>query len=265
MTLFAKVHIMHTGEVTFDRSLAFKELDIVPPVGIRGEAFQLRVPISSYFVEHPRGYVVIDAGWHEEIRTNPNEHLGEELCAFIRFRLPTGSSIREQLAAKHISPSEIDTVVISHLDVDHISGLQLLSGAKRFLVSQLEWQNHADASKAKWINDLPIETFSLEEIPHGPFQRGKDLFGDGLIYLVHTPGHTAGHLSVLIRVQKGWVLLASDVGYAERSWQELILPGFTVDDKQAMQSLQWVQQFSQRNDCILSIANHDPSVKPMIL
>jgi hypothetical protein len=71
-------------------------------------------------------------------------------------------------------------------------------------------------------------------------------------------------MSVLVRVKAGWVLLVSDVGYAEKSWKEQILPGNTVDDDLAYQSLQWVKEFSEREDCVAAIANHDPSVKPTV-
>jgi len=76
------------------------------------------------------------------------------------------------------------------------------------------------------FRDIYLEPFKLETIPFGPYNLGKYLFGDGLIYLVFTPGHTPGHLSVLLRVANGGLLLASDVGYAEKSWKELILPGY---------------------------------------
>ncbi|HZG17838.1 MAG TPA: N-acyl homoserine lactonase family protein [Candidatus Bathyarchaeia archaeon] len=261
MENFVKVHVMHTGSVKYDRALAFKELDAIPPVNQRGAAFQELVPVSCYLIEHPTGRVVVDAGWHEDIRTQPKEHFGEDLYQFIEYSLPEGSSVKEQLSARKIAPEDLDAVVITHLDEDHISGLQLLLGAKRFLVSQPEWKNAA-SYKEKWYKGITFEAFELEPIPFGPHLLGKDLFGDGLVYLVFTPGHTHGHVSVLARVEKGWLLLASDVGYAEKSWNEHILPGFTVDDHLALQSLQWVQQFSQRVDCVAAIANHDPSVRP---
>lgn len=261
MNDYAKVHVMHTGELTYDRALAFKELEVIPPVNRRGKAYQLKVPVSSYYIEHPRGRVVVDTGWHEDIRTNPKEHLGENIYQFIEYKLPAGSSVREQLALRNVAVEDIDAVVITHLDVDHISGLQLLNRAKRFLVSEPEWVNAA-AINEKWYGGIPFEAFQLDPIPFGPRQLGKDLFGDGLVYLVFTPGHTHGHISVLVRVQSGWVLLASDAGYAERSWKELILPGNTVNEHEALQTLQWVREFSQRADCVAAIANHDPAIRP---
>ncbi|MGG3625149.1 N-acyl homoserine lactonase family protein [Bacillus gobiensis] len=264
MRSYAKVHVLHAGELTYDQSLAFKELDVIPPVHHRSKEFQQKVPVSSYLIEHPQGNIVVDTGWHEDIRTNPKKHLGEEIYQFIEYKLPEGHSIKEQLAAKNLSPEDIHTVVITHLDVDHISGLKLLSKAERFLVSEPEWENHRDESKEKWYKGIDFEPVKLEKIPFGPHQLGKDLFGDSLVYLVFTPGHTAGHISVLVRVEAGWVLLVSDVGYAEKSWKEQILPGITVDDELAFQSLQWVKEFSELEDCVVAIANHDPNIQPTV-
>ncbi|WP_028778140.1 N-acyl homoserine lactonase family protein [Shimazuella kribbensis] len=264
MKSYAKIHVMHAGELTYDQSLAFKEMDSIPAVHQRGPEYQQKVPVSSYLIEHPKGNIVIDTGWHEDIRTNPKEHLGEDIYQFIEYKLPEGKSVREQLASKNIQTDQIDAVVITHLDVDHISGLPLLKNAKRFLVSAPEWENNQHESKEKWYKGIEFEPFQLEPIPFGPHQLGKDLFGDGLVYLVYTPGHTAGHISVLVRAEAGWVLLVSDVGYAEKSWKEKILPGNTVNDELAYQSLRWVNEFSQRNDVVATIANHDTKIKPTV-
>lgn len=155
MNDFVKVEVLHTGRLKYDRSLAFKELDSIPLVNQRGESFQSEVPLSSYLIEHPSGRrVVVDAGWHEDIRTRPEQHLGSDLWQFIEYDLPAGSSVREQLQERGLTPKDIDLVVISHLDVDHISGLGLLKGAGRFLVSQPEWE-FAAVSHEAWHREVP--------------------------------------------------------------------------------------------------------------
>ncbi|CRK82915.1 N-acyl homoserine lactonase AttM [Neobacillus massiliamazoniensis] len=144
--------------------------------------------------------------------------------------------------------------------MDHISGIHLLEGAKKFIVSEKEWNAAKDYQIAR-CKEIDFHPFSLQPIPFGPYQLGKDLFDDGLVYLVFTPGHTPGLISVLARVEDGWILLASDVGYSQESWNHSILPGYTSNDQQALESLEWVKTFSQREDCVAVIANHDPFVK----
>ncbi|MCH5585002.1 N-acyl homoserine lactonase family protein [Shimazuella sp. AN120528] len=261
MNNFVKVHVMHCGDVKVDRRLAYRDpdLDHIPFIGQRSEEYQPWLPVSCYLIEHPKGTVVIDAGWSEDVRTRPEVHLGHAY-KFCHPRLPSGQSISEQLASKGLTLKSIDYVVISHMDIDHISGIHLLADAKSFLVSEPEWNGAKSYQKAR-CEGVVFESFSLDPIPFGPYQLGKDLFGDGLVYLVFTPGHTAGLVSVVARVENGWLLLAADAGYSKESWNQLILPGNTSNEQQALQSLQWISDFSKRDDCVAVIANHDPSVK----
>jgi glyoxylase-like metal-dependent hydrolase (beta-lactamase superfamily II) len=258
MSIVTKVHIMHCGKVKVDRRLAYKstELADVPPVGERPEADQLLLPVSCYLIEHPEGNIVIDAGWSEDVRTDPERELGPYAYKYCHPDLPPGESIRERLKARNIAPEQIRYVLISHLDVDHISGIRLLEGAGSFIVSEPEWNGAKVHQKAR-CGGIPFEPVPLGPIPFGPLHLGKDLYDDGSIYLVLTPGHTDGLISVLARVEGGWVLLVSDAAYSEASWEELILPGYTSDDGLALRSLQWIREFSRRDDCLAVIANHD--------
>jgi N-acyl homoserine lactone hydrolase len=83
-----------------------------------------------------------------------------------------------------------------------------------------------------------------------PIRAGLDLYGDRSIYLVHTPGHSKGQISILVKTDNGWVLLASDVGYGKKAWEQGILPGLTINKEEAAQSLRWVGSFAQRCDCV---------------
>lgn len=60
----------------------------------------------------------------------------------------------------------------------------------------------------------------------------------------------------------GWVLLAGDVGYEPRSWEEHVFPGVTSDDADVDASLEWVREFAARDDCVAALANHDPTLSP---
>jgi N-acyl homoserine lactone hydrolase len=68
-----KVHVLNTGKVYIDRALAYKEktLHPIPFTGwLRGKTKKMWVPVSSYLIEHPKGLILVDTGWHEEIRFN---------------------------------------------------------------------------------------------------------------------------------------------------------------------------------------------------
>ena len=59
-----------------------------------------------------------------------------------------------------------------------------------------------------------------------------------------------------------FILLFSDGGYAKKSWQEMIPPGTALDEAQAFKSLQWIRQMSLDENCVESLANHDPDISP---
>ena len=265
-----KIHILHTGKVYIDKALAYKEKSLhpMPYTGwLRGDEKKIWVPVSSYLIEHPKGLILVDTGWHEEMRTNQKKHLGLLAYSMYRGELPEGESIINKLNTLGVKSNDIDFVLLTHLHSDHVSGLKHLLDAKKILTSALEWK--AANKKIGYIKKMwegaPIETFDLEDIPYGPFKKGLDLFGDGTLFLIHTPGHTDGMFSIMVRMDKGWMLLASDVGYSKESWTQMILPGVTTNKTYARQSLEWVRDFSNREDCIQVIANHDCTIKPQTI
>jgi hypothetical protein len=69
----------------------------------------------------------------------------------------------------------------------------------------------------------------------------------------------------MVATSDGWVLIVADVGYSQRSWKEFVLPGLTTNKGEASRSLQWVSEFSKRDDCRIVLANHDPEVTPHII
>lgn len=265
-----KVHVLHTGMVYIDRALAFKEQGMhpMPFTGwLRGKDKKMWVPVSSYLIEHPKGLILVDTGWHEDIRLKQKKHLGTLAHSMFKGYLPEGTSIAEKLQTMGVKNEDLDFVLLTHLHSDHVSGLRHVKDAKKILTSELEWkaaQKQIGYIKSMW-NGIRIDTFSLTNIPHGPYKKGYDLFGDGSLYLIHTPGHSDGMFSVLVKLQRGWLVLASDVGYGERSWKEIVLPGLTTDQKSAQISLEWLKDFSNRTDCIQVITNHDPKIKQGII
>ncbi|KAB1194654.1 MBL fold metallo-hydrolase [Haloferax sp. MBLA0076] len=260
------VHVFHTGAVNIDRALAFREQTRhpMPYTGwLRPKSKRMWVPVSAYLIDHPEGPVFVDTGWHSDIRTDQRGHLGFLSSTMYWGRLPAGQAVHEQLASLGVRPEDLEYVVMSHLHSDHASGLAHVRDAEHIVVSASEWDARNDFGYIPSMWDgIDVTPLDLTEIPFGPFKQGLDLFGDGLVYLVFTPGHSAGHVSVLTKTGAGWVLLAGDVGYAAKSWEGGILPGVTTNDRDMHASLTWVKDFATRDDCVAAFANHDPDVTP---
>ena len=256
-----KIDILHCGRAQTSISIPFFGKQTNP-----GE--KVWSPVSVYLIEHPKGLVLIDTGFHTDIRTNQEAYLGPIKNVIFEAELSEGTSIHEQLEQRGIKSSDIDFLVLSHLHSDHVSGLKLVKDAKKILVSDIEWND------AKRINNsylkfmwegVKIETFHFQPSSYGPEKLAFDLFGDDTIIFVSTPGHTNGLASTIIKSSLKFVLLCSDVGYEKKSWEQMILPGKMTNQQKAKTSLSWVKEMSLDNNCLEVIANHDGNVEPHII
>src|SRR5260370_7778893 len=79
----------------------------------------------------------------------------------------------------------------------------------------------------------------LKDHPVNLVQEDLDVFGDGSVMIVSTPGHTPGHQSCLVHISKtGWVLLTGDAVHLQENWDNLRIPYFaTIPPDQQSQSL----------------------------
>lgn len=265
-----KIHVLHTGRVRVDEALPFGgEVQSKNPLAytglFRSKKHQVWLPVSCYLIEHPKGNVLIDTGWGTAMRGNQRKHLGLLHYQINKGDLPAGQAIHEQLAQRGLKPEDLDYVVLSHLHSDHADGLHLVRQAKKIIVSQDEWLGaKADPKryvKKEW-DGISIDPFEFQPSTLGPKKRAFDLFGDGSIVFVHTPGHAVGLAATIISHNDEFVLLTSDVGYATKSWERLIMPGVRVDKQEVMASLKWVQQVAKDPRCRAAIANHDADVVP---
>lgn len=172
--------------------------------------------------------------------------------------------IDSKISALGLKDSDIDAVYFSHLDFDHTSGIPLVKNAKAFYASTEEKK---DAKKSKfryvdtWSGVVEIQTFDYKKSQIGPVGKSYDVFGDGKVLLINTPGHSQGLFSVKVSNAGKYLVLASDTVYTPESIRKKIIPGFTVDKTLARKSLNWICSCSEDRNCIFVAGNHDPSVK----
>jgi N-acyl homoserine lactone hydrolase len=168
-------------------------------------------PINVYVVEHRDGLVLFDTGQDRASVTDPGYFPGG-LNGKVYDRLATFEIAPEQtlpnlLTAAGYDIADVHTAVLSHLHQDHIGGLGQLSKA-RIVIADDEWKSMRRplAAARGYLRrhierpDLRWERIHYEGIdPIGPFDQGHDLFADGSLVLLPTPGHTPGSLSMLVR------------------------------------------------------------------
>ncbi|MDO4930974.1 MAG: N-acyl homoserine lactonase family protein [Bacteroidales bacterium] len=266
-----KVHVLHTGTVTVDIALPFKQktLNPIAYTGIfRSEKHQVTLPVSAYLIEHPQGLVLVDTGWGREIRDAQKTYLGAFHYKINKGVLPEGEAIDEQLLSMGIRTADLDYVVLTHLHSDHASGLKLVADAKHILTSREELEG-ANADKKRYIHHMwegvNIETFDFADSELGPQHKAYDLFGDGSIVFVWVPGHTKGLVTTLVMREGKYLMLTSDCGYARRSWEQMIMPGVCINRQQLHDALLWEKQMAASPNCIDALANHDADVTPTVI
>ncbi|TDE92684.1 N-acyl homoserine lactonase family protein [Occultella glacieicola] len=186
----------------------------------------IRVPIFAFLVEHPEhGRILVDTGInHDQAHRHREYYDGPLLRAAFdedEYELEQREHLVNRLAGLDLTPSDIDVVVLTHLHEDHLGGVRDLVGSRVF-VSREQWRArnlgifpYRRTPSLKGLGLQP-ELVGLDSGPFGSFAATQDLFGDGSVVLLPTPGHAPGHLSVLVR-GPGWDLLcAGDTLYTVR-------------------------------------------------
>ena len=91
---------------------------------------------------------------------------------------------------------------------------------------------------------------------------GYDLFGDGTLKMIFTPGHAPGHQSFLVTLPKsGAILLAVDAAYTLDHWNERALPGFLASTVDTVRSVQKLRSLVAKTDAKV-VTGHDPDAWP---
>ncbi len=277
-----KIHVLRCGMVRTTRYLPFnKEHVSMPKVAGFGvpQKDWCWLPVSCYYIEHPKGKILVDTAWSRRMSPEGVEdkqaqirELGYFLYRINQGYTPQGESVDEQLRAMGVKTSDLDYVLLTHLDCDHACGLHQVADAKRILVSEDEMKyaksifpTHFDnvvRYKKRWWKGIPITLFAYNG-KEGPFGRSFDLFEDGSIQLINIPGHCAGLSAVKITGRDGkYVLLDADGAYSSKNWEEMVPSGIAANRKNQLKSLQWIREMSMSDKCVESLATHDPNVKP---
>lgn len=275
-----KIHVLHTGMVHVSPALpnGGKHCSLLKASGLLLPYDErIWIPVSVYYIEHSKGKILIDTGWNREMSPNGTfdkkaqiKSLHSDLLYHVNQGVvPEGMAVNEQLRALGVCPEDLDYVLMTHLDCDHANGLSQVKNAKKILVSKEELKAGSNPFNPRyhkeWWDEVDLKTFDWNGA-EGPFGKSYDLFGDGSIELIKIPGHSAGLFAVKIKNKDGkYVLIDSDGAYSPRNWNEMLDPGIAVNRKEQEKSLEWIREQSNDENCVASLANHDPNIHPQII
>jgi len=227
----------------------------------------LTVPVPAFLVEHPGvGPVLIDTGFHASVAAAPRANLGWlSQFTFRDIEMTAEQAVPAQLRARGIEPERIKVVVMTHLHIDHASAVSEFPEST-FVVSASEWAAASDHGqlhgyvKRQFDHGFDWRVLDFEGAgaeSFSGFARSFDLFGDGSVRAVYTPGHTLGHMSVVLRTERGEVLVAGDAIYLRRTLDDTHLPYRAADEHLFRRSLREIRQYSTETPEALIVPGHD--------
>ena len=192
----------------------------------------ITIPVSCWVVSHPKGTVLFDTGLHKELTTDSGR-LGASADVFA-VDIPAGEDLVALLSQKEFDAGKIDFIVLSHLHFDHCGGTEQIPNA-RIIVQEEEWLSGTDPK----LIELGIYNPNDFNLGHSVKQiKGEfDLFGDGTVVCLPTPGHTAGHQSLRIELESGPVVLTSDCVYWQQMLEDMSFPPFGFSREQHRDSM----------------------------
>jgi N-acyl homoserine lactone hydrolase len=229
----------------------------------------LRSPNGAFLVRHPSfGPFLIDSGLHSLAATNLRQDFGRiNARIFATLKMDPAEGIAEQLRGRGVEAGAVELVVMTHLHVDHTSGMRAL-GRATFLCTEREWAaaNRRLAVLNGYVTKHFPEPSRIKRldfstgVAHGPFSCTLDLFGDGSVRLISTPGHTDGHMSALVRLTNGEALIAGDAIYTLRNLRDSLISWKTANDELYRSSLRELRAFAEQNPSTPIIPTHDAGV-----
>jgi N-acyl homoserine lactone hydrolase len=236
------------------------------------------LPINVYVIEHEAGLVLFDTGQDRDSVTDsgyfPRGLAGLVFRRLARFAIGADETLAVGLERLGYSVADVHTVVLSHLHQDHIGGIADLPNA-RIVVSDAEWAlldsptaevtgfllDHIRLPGLRWERVTPAPT---ADASIAPFEAALDLFGDGSLMLLPTPGHTAGSLSMLV-TREGLppLLLVGDLTYDVQLLAAGRVPGLGSRGE-LRRSAAAVLELQRRRPGLVILAAHDPAAAGML-
>jgi N-acyl homoserine lactone hydrolase len=223
-------------------------------------------PIQVYFhvIRHPtKGTFIVDTGIEKALRDDP-DHAAPRgiLKAFLHIermkaRMPLGDWLAQ---------NKLDGVLLTHLHIDHVSGMpdvphgtpiyagpgETSETSLQNIVVQRNIDRELDGQE-------PISEWQFQADPDGRFDGVIDVFGDGSLWAILSPGHTPGSTAYVARTAEGPVLLTGDTSHSKWGWDNDVEPGsFTGNQPRNAESLKKLRALAAEHPKMAVRLGHQP-------
>jgi len=256
------MHLISTGMVAvktrFRNAANFGWMGTIDFVTDR--RFTELMPIWVMVLEHPEGIFLIDTGEISDV-TRPDYFRSSGFFTSwfdrsqFRFTVEKEEEIDQQLQSLHIQKEKLKAIILTHLHFDHTDGLKFFPGTP-VLVNKEEWEKPFGDLPKLYPPGFSPTLVSLDQ-SFDVFEKSKFLTEAEDLLLVHTPGHTWGHCSVLFRADEGNILFAADTCYSAQQLLNDQYAAISASHVLVKQTYATVRSFASRNKTVF-LPSHDP-------
>lgn len=214
----------------------------------------IEVPVPFYLIRHPQGDVIVDGGNPLAVARDPRAHWGR-LADIFEVNMDERDHCAAQLRHHGFAPESIVRLVQTHLHIDHTGALGHFPAAEVVVHA-----SELDSARGEHPHARGYVTADFEQpdIDWHPFTGEHDLFGDGNVRLLPTPGHSAGHVSLLLHLERtGPVLLTADAVDNRDQWWGSQHPRALHDAEEADRSRERLRELAGEIEPLL-VFGHDP-------
>jgi len=205
---------------------------------------------SCYLVVHPKGTLVWDTGFSDEMAALPE---GKQVSPNFHVRLK--KPLAAQLKDAGYAPDTVTFLGLSHMHFDHIGNVGLFPKAT-LLMQKEEYVSAFGPDAAKFGNDAKNYP-TLGANPNQQLTGDHDVFGDGTVVIKRAIGHTPGHQSLFVKLKKtGNVLVSGDLAHFTKNWENKRVPSFNFDKEASVKAMNEMDAFIKANKAKLWI-QHD--------
>ena len=198
---------------------------------------------NCYLIRHDRGLLLWDTGVPDAVAAMPDGMVvANGAITYRRARTLAG-----QLTELGVKPADVTYLAVSHTHGDHVGNVALFASSTVLIQgAEYDWAM-AGPNKPAFGPSATITRLAGDH----------DVFGDGSVTILSTPGHTPGHQSLLVRLPKtGYVVLSGDAVHFRDNWDHKRVPAMNVNREQTLASLQRIQGVLDERRAQLWI-NHD--------
>ncbi|HTO65523.1 MAG TPA: N-acyl homoserine lactonase family protein [Bradyrhizobium sp.] len=205
---------------------------------------------NCYLIKHSQGWFLWDTGIPDAVAAMPNGLAPADPKA-VTWKRP--KTLAAQLDEIGVKPDDIKAMAVSHTHPDHIGNIEMFPGAMLY-VQKAEYEWPGADNKPRFKPEHPVTLLEGD----------RDVFGDGTLVILSTPGHTPGHQSLLVKLPRtGEILLSGDAVHFKSNWDNRRVPALNFNKEQTLASMQKLAEAISRDEAQLWI-NHDKDQRDLL-